>query len=618
MSKRAIKGLVTPGPRAAPATPGTAAAPLLHWLLVVCGLAVLTVLRDGELDKMLPLWVGAVIGTAMGQFLARWQVRPWLTVFIVANSMWIGPLMLLPVWSFLVDARASWTAVEIALMAFAPAAACGYFSLSERGALLAFWFPAVLWVLSILEGGSESALEGARSWLLLGALVGLLLAYLGARETRRVALWQTHATVPLAEARSRAVLRSSPLRFMGRIGWVAMLGAATLALTGWIAPHLWQKEKAESRSGSTKTGEAGSMTTARVNAEKAGEPCCPDTLEVEVPRRRVREYFPVTRGHDHDEVIARHTQCVMCRDGVPVQYPGSGPAVATVAGEGSGSTTGAGYGAVSGPGVAQGWPAEQPAATVVPPTPVPATVTPVVPPAPIATVQPPAPAPVAVQPVAVAAPAPATPPVPGKTIALVRPPVRVAVAAPAPEGHPFEWMLALSLATLIVNVVQRPVRRVLVLRHLARPFWAETVDQRVSNLWQWMLVGLRDAGYQNHARRAAAGSGAPGRPRRHEDLRHRAGARPSRRARRRGGSRGDDEGGRVGLRRRPPPRGLDGARGLVDALAAGMRGRRADRARMRDPRAVMGDPQGPSLATKTSASPALVSGPAPKSIDPKK
>jgi hypothetical protein len=32
------------------------------------------------------------------------------------------------------------------------------------------------------------------------------------------------------------------------------------------------------------------------------------------------------------------------------------------------------------------------------------------------------------------------------------------------------------------------------LRHLARPFWAETLDQRISNHWQRMLVGLKDAG----------------------------------------------------------------------------------------------------------------------------
>ena len=42
----------------------------------------------------------------------------------------------------------------------------------------------------------------------------------------------------------------------------------------------------------------------------------------------------------------------------------------------------------------------------------------------------------------------------------------------------------------------RPVRRAIALRHFERPFWDETVDQRVSNAWQLVLVGLRDAGYR--------------------------------------------------------------------------------------------------------------------------
>jgi hypothetical protein len=39
------------------------------------------------------------------------------------------------------------------------------------------------------------------------------------------------------------------------------------------------------------------------------------------------------------------------------------------------------------------------------------------------------------------------------------------------------------------------MRRLLTLRHLRSPLWGETVDQRVSNLWQLALVGLRDAGF---------------------------------------------------------------------------------------------------------------------------
>lgn len=76
------------------------------------------------------------------------------------------------------------------------------------------------------------------------------------------------------------------------------------------------------------------------------------------------------------------------------------------------------------------------------------------------------------------------------------------------------WLVLLVAAAFFVQLVSlglRPLRRALVLRHLRRPFWKETVDQRVSNAWQLVLIGLRDAGWR------ADGSEAP------RELAHRAG-----------------------------------------------------------------------------------------------
>jgi hypothetical protein len=55
-------------------------------------------------------------------------------------------------------------------------------------------------------------------------------------------------------------------------------------------------------------------------------------------------------------------------------------------------------------------------------------------------------------------------------------------------------MLALCVGGLAVHLMARALRRQLTMRHLARPFWSETLDQRISNHWQRMLIGLRDAG----------------------------------------------------------------------------------------------------------------------------
>jgi hypothetical protein len=57
-------------------------------------------------------------------------------------------------------------------------------------------------------------------------------------------------------------------------------------------------------------------------------------------------------------------------------------------------------------------------------------------------------------------------------------------------------LLAAVLAFIAARLALRPVRRHLIVRHLRRPLYAETIDQRVSNLWQLALIGLRDAGWE--------------------------------------------------------------------------------------------------------------------------
>ena len=60
-------------------------------------------------------------------------------------------------------------------------------------------------------------------------------------------------------------------------------------------------------------------------------------------------------------------------------------------------------------------------------------------------------------------------------------------------------MLVAVAAFVTATLTLRPLRRALALRHLRRPYWAETLEQRVSNLWQLALVGLRDAGFRARA-----------------------------------------------------------------------------------------------------------------------
>jgi hypothetical protein len=464
---------------------GTAIAPLMYWLVLVYGLALLTALRMDELDKTVPLWVGSVVGTGLGQLLAWRRLRLWLVVFVVVNMVWMVPLLGLPV---LIHIERMDHVLEIVLMAFVPAALSGYFSLSERGGLLAFWFPASVWMISILDDGDR----GARDGLLLGALAVGLLGFLLAREARRVALWQGHAVQRLAAARSPVVLRTAPLRAVSRIAWVAALAVGTVALTAWIAPHLWQKETLQSKAAVTPPpGETNASPPSSGAAGGGyGEPCC-DGVAVEAPRTRVSEYLPLLRPHDDATHGWIPAHCVVCRDGVPFQGGAASGATAggATAAEPSSVTEPRGPEGLVSPGAPPAAPTPGPAAPDRKPDDVanPYRAPPV---APTPRLAAPAPAPMPK-----AAPPPALPPphLPRKAKVSAAPPVVVAVVPV--EVSPLAWLLTLALVGTALQLVLRPLRRALLLRHLDRPLWSETVDQRVSNLWQLLLIGLRDAGW---------------------------------------------------------------------------------------------------------------------------
>ena len=182
-------------------------------------------LRPDEVDKLAPLWLSVLLATALGQLFAHLRVRLWLAVFLVVNGMWLFPLLAIHA---LQQMSNPWPAVEIFLLAFAPGTLCAYLSMSERGGLVAFWFPAALWMLSILDRSEDTALSGPLSWVLLTALAALMLASFRLQEARRIAVWQGHATARLAAARPPVILRRTPLRQAAQLAWIVTLAAATL------------------------------------------------------------------------------------------------------------------------------------------------------------------------------------------------------------------------------------------------------------------------------------------------------------------------------------------------------------------------------------------------------
>ncbi len=202
-------------------------------------------------------------------------------------------------------------------------------------------------------------------------------------------------------------------------------------------------------------------------------PCCGDMPIEEEPRSRVSEYLPFVRPHG-ESVPLPPNGCVACSGGEPIVAE---PAPVTGTGTGQAS-------------------ASMPAGAVLP-----TTVPPAVPAAPVAPPGPSLPAPAAAPAPAPVAAAPLVDPFPAPAGAPPRPPppphpaATVTAAAPAPLDFPIEGLLALSIAGLALHVATRPLRRLVMLRHLTRPLWPETVGQRISNLWQLVLIGLRDAGW---------------------------------------------------------------------------------------------------------------------------
>lgn len=535
---------------------GTATAPLLYWLAVICGLTGITVIRIDQIQEVIPIWFGAIVGVSLGQLVAVLRIRVWATALVALMSSWIvGPAIyigLCELFGFGAD-------TQTALMALLPAFICGYASLTERGGLIAFWYPAMLWMLVILDGEAPGSFA-PRAYLPMAIGLGVFfVAFLRARETRRAALWRAYAHERLAKPGESAVLSGSPVRGMSQLGFTALIGGGAFLLAAWVAPNLFQKDRAIHQK------LAQIPPPVRYASEGSSVRCCPETWATE----KVTEYLPLHNAHDKSSSL--DLACMSCPAPVPLeawrpygQHRGAGiRAMDPMLDDGYGSyayyprteltyaynpdgTTSYSWNTVPGNGGYGGYapsyatpdyttpsygtpsyttpsyttpsyttpfvepvPPSKPVkpikpATVAPTPTVNPTVNPGMKPPPIVS-PPPTPAvkPV-VKPAVVHAPTPVAQPEKPKTPPASKPtpepkpevtPASHPTAPPEP-GAPWGVLLPLLAGVFLVPLGTRFVRRQVTLRHLARPFWDESIDQRISNHWQRMLIGLRDAGIQ--------------------------------------------------------------------------------------------------------------------------
>jgi hypothetical protein len=490
----------------------------VYWLMLVLGMATCLAMRsDAPVAAIGAIWTGTVAGTVIGHGLALLNVRTWfalVTIFLLA-------VVLGPTAPRELSGSTLW-------LAFVPAAACAFWSLGDRTTLVAFWYPAVIWMLSILDHASPSNVPDDIGLALLGVLALLFLLFLRARETRRVALWRSVAPMPttLAHAGPTTLLKERSGLRIARTGWALTTSALAFAATAWLAPRLWRAEQTAS-------------TTEPIAAqhETIGLPCCPVAEEVELPQHRVKEYFAIGRSHAKAPVALEQHDCRRC-DG----YGPGGTQVATgidvppdIATGGIGTSyADSPYVPPALPArgeVASGWtppvgtlPAPVPqwdptAGEMALPSPPPTQNAPELSPPPSVAAASPPPLQISARELSPPPPTPPSSPAaapttsgpsPGPTAAQHHATTTSTTAAsgatsaqhssPPPIGRSMlQWLAVLLGAALLMQLgalALRPVRRLVTLRHLRDPFWKETVDQRVSNAWQLALVGLRDAGWR--------------------------------------------------------------------------------------------------------------------------
>jgi hypothetical protein len=501
---------------------------VVYWALLAFGMALYTTVRSEALNVLAPVWVGAIAGTVLGQLLALHRIRIWLVIWLVVASglVWIPQL------PDDMGQRAVW-------MAYVPAALCGFWCLGDRTSLVAFWFPAVLWMLTILDGTNAAAMPDTGGLVLLGGLAVMFLVFLRVREERRIAMWRVVSPTPLATIEPVVTLHDGAGARLPRIVWAVVVSALGFAATMWLAPRLWQAE----------TFDGGPVAMNMPDTE-TGLPCCPRHATAPTTRARMKEYFDLGRGHESVGEPVIETGCQVCPVAVEGEVVGSSDPINgyTYGYDSGGSYTEPSHyphGSYGGGGGTYEAQAGATRPSLVTPTKTPTArhayepaAAEYNPPAPIDRPAPIAPAPHVQPPIAPQTPAAVTPPPPPPPAPIEQPqelprklpqpapqrklaPPQVASAPPdvAPGAAPeirapshatslvLQWAAILMASLLMIQLIAlvlRPVRRAIALRHFARPFWDETVAQRVSNAWQLALVGLRDAGWRTGSHESPA------------------------------------------------------------------------------------------------------------------
>lgn len=143
---------------------------LTYWALLLFGLVLYTAARRDATDIVSILWAGSIFGTLVGHLLGLTNVRLWFTAVVVGALLLLGL-----VGPSSPDRTIFW-------MSFAPATLFAALSVGDRWSLAAFWFPAMIWMLTILDGTHGKHTPEGTAAVTLGALAIGFVVFLRVRE----------------------------------------------------------------------------------------------------------------------------------------------------------------------------------------------------------------------------------------------------------------------------------------------------------------------------------------------------------------------------------------------------------------------------------------------------
>ena len=223
---------------------------LAFWILSVGGLAVMTatiVMLEGgaphDFDTFLSFVFGCIFGLGCGNLLGLFRVRLWVgVVFGIVNVIMMVAI-----------AEAGGSGFEVVLLGwigFLMGIGCGHLALSHRFGLAAAWLPILCWVGSIMvylnDYGRVSQWEQSKisAWMpvplfYLFCLVVLLLWYMAAKETHRLALWEMLGGAPWKRTLVRTQKRRVRLHPRG-VAAILALSAIVFIAGAVISPYLWR------------------------------------------------------------------------------------------------------------------------------------------------------------------------------------------------------------------------------------------------------------------------------------------------------------------------------------------------------------------------------------------